>query len=155
MARPPPRRASSNVNAKHLQTTAQPKYATREPSLKEKLTLPKRFHDPDSWPVNKILDERRGGRQIEYQIEWESHPKTGEVWEPNWVCDTLIMVRLVLTCHSCLKPKSVTSLLRPGRERSTESKNHKTQTIHHLKSPVSRSAVESKRRWKVNPKDES
>ena len=89
MARPPPRRASSNVNAKHLQTTAKPTYTTREPSLKERLTLPKRFHDPNTWPVTKILDERGAGRQLEYKIEWESHPKTREVYKPDWVRDIL------------------------------------------------------------------
>ena len=149
MARPPKRRASSNVNAKHPQTTAKPTYAPdREPSLKERLTLPKRFHKAGEWPVNKILAER-GGR---YQIEWESHPKTGEVWKPVWVRNAFIRLwKYKLTCDRNLKQKSVTISLRSGRKRS---RNHKTRSTHLLKRPVSRSAVGWKRkRKKANLKD--
>jgi hypothetical protein len=55
--------------------------AEREISLRERQTLPKKFQDPEYWPVDKILEER--GRR--YLVEWKEHPRTGEIWKPQWV----------------------------------------------------------------------
>lgn len=62
-----------------------PTYSTRLISEAEQLTLPERFHlGKDVWPALAILKERKRRGKVEYQLEWESHPLTGEVWEPTW-----------------------------------------------------------------------
>ena len=82
MARPPKRRASITLHAKHRMSTVKPVYSIVEPTLEEKQLLPERFRKADEWPVDEIIDERAG----KYLVEWEAHPNTGAIWKPEWVC---------------------------------------------------------------------
>ncbi|KAL6243617.1 hypothetical protein RBB50_009610 [Rhinocladiella similis] len=65
-------------------------YSNRFPTWEEKLRLPKRFNEwgKDHWPALCILEEKeeRIGKtkKKSYLVKWETHPETGEVWEPTW-----------------------------------------------------------------------
>jgi hypothetical protein len=78
MARSSKHRASKD--ARH-QISTKTVYSTVEPTLEEKLLLPRRFRKADEWPVTKIIAERAG----KYLVEWEPHPTTGALWKPEWV----------------------------------------------------------------------
>ena len=81
MARPPKRKATSDLYRKHSGAAAGTIYSTREPTVEEKLTLPEEFQDPETWPVERILKENR----TKYCVDWKAHPNTGEIWRPSWV----------------------------------------------------------------------
>lgn len=71
---------------KRLKRPDQPIYSTRVITWEEQQRLPKRFREEEGvWPAVSILDERGSGAKTEYLLEWESHPETGEIFEPTWV----------------------------------------------------------------------
>lgn len=40
----------------------------------------------EEWYIIKdILQERRNGSNIEYLVDWEDNPETGERYRPTWV----------------------------------------------------------------------
>jgi len=62
-------------------------YSDRLVPWTEQQLLPERFSSlgPDTWPVLRILDEKKAGKKTEYLVDWEPHPNTGERFRPTWV----------------------------------------------------------------------
>jgi hypothetical protein len=40
--------------------------------------------EDSQFEVRAILHERKVGRRIDYLLDWEPHPVTGETWSPSW-----------------------------------------------------------------------
>lgn len=40
--------------------------------------------EPSQWLVRAIVEERRVRGRLQYLVDWESHPKTGESYPPEW-----------------------------------------------------------------------
>lgn len=64
------------------------KFPSRDISAKEQRKLPAPFNEPPNWPVRRITGQRDDG-SLEYLVEWEPHPLTGEEWTPSWVSPNL------------------------------------------------------------------
>ena len=64
------------------------KYSHRQIPWEEQKRLGPRFKEAGkgNWPAHAIIQERKIGNKIEYLVEWEQHPETGEEFEPTWVC---------------------------------------------------------------------
>ena len=62
-------------------------YSTRDIPWEEQRGLGKKFVEAGrgNWPVRKIVAEQTNAGKLQYQIEWEPHPGTGEEFEPVWL----------------------------------------------------------------------
>lgn len=64
-------------------------FSDRNVSPREQRKLPAPFDEPPNWPVRRITGQREDGNLMEYLVEWEPHPLTGEEYPPSWVSSSL------------------------------------------------------------------
>lgn len=58
----------------------------RRPNQKQRPKQQKNIEDEDEWcEIKGILESRVVDGQIQYLVDWEDHPETGEVYPHEWV----------------------------------------------------------------------
>lgn len=65
-----------------------PRRPRKKQPKKSKPLLPAPEDDDQDvgWYIIKdIINERRVRSQIEYLVDWENNPQTGEIYDPTWV----------------------------------------------------------------------
>lgn len=106
------RKKSSDTPTSSDPPTTTVVYSTRTVvPWKEQRALPEKFWrvGRGNWPVLRINDERIVGKKKEYLVEWESHPNTGEIFQPTWVrttcrgsaCTRIPLIQLLDSHRQC------------------------------------------------------